>query len=255
MNIDDEFSAYKAATLPRVTTPGADEISRTVYRRQRRRLAMTGAFATVAVGALGVQILTAPSGTISFAPPTPSPSPISSASPSPSPSGSASGSASPSPTPAGTRSFPSKVDLVATGPAQAILKPVGGRYEGVMTATFHNNGAGTYTFGVVRVTLPAGASFDFQGIRTDEWGMDACLLQADQMWECGAQPAVVPARGGQATVKFRIVVAIAPQAEVITLQGGRIQPVAFTYDGDRKEVPDAVPADNVHKFTLVLNPS
>jgi len=253
MNIEDQFSAYKAATLPLVTTPGADEISRTVYRRQRRRLAMTGAFATVAVGVLGVQILAAPSGTIGLAPPTASPSPSSSLSPSPSPSPTR--SPSPSPTPAVTRSFPSKVDLVATGPAQAILKPANGRYEGVMTATFHNNGAGLYAFGVVRVTLPAGASFDFQGVGMDEWGMDACGIQTDQVWECIARPSVIPARGGQATVKFHIVVPIAPQPEVMTLEGGRIQPVAFAVNGERKEAPDAAPADNVHKFTLVLNPS
>jgi Sigma-70 region 2 len=154
-----------------------------------------------------------------------------------------------------TRSFPSGVDLVATGPAQAVLKPVDGRYEGVMTATFHNNGAGSYAYGAVRVALPVGATFDFQGVRVDEWGMDGCTMQTNQVWECVARPSVVPARGGQALVKFRIVVAIAPQPEVMTLEGGRIQHVAFAVNGERTQARDAAPADNVHKFTLVLNPA
>jgi hypothetical protein len=147
------------------------------------------------------------------------------------------------------------VDLVATGPAQAILYPANGRYEGLMTATFRNNGAGTYAFGTVRVTLPAGATFDFQGIPMAQWGMNGCSIQTDQMWECVADPSVIPARGGQATVKFHIIVNIAPQAQQMTLEGGQIQPVAFAANGQRKEAPDANPADNVHRFTLVLNPS
>lgn len=258
MNIDDQFRAYKAATMPRVITPGAEEIWRTVHRRQRRRIAVTGAFATVAAGAWGVQLLTTPSATTGLAP-SPSPS-LPSAVPSPFPSAVPSPSASPPPSPIPSPSisppsYPSKVDLVATGPAQAVLKPVNGRYEGVMTATFRNQGAGTYAFGVVRVTLPAGATFDFQGIPTTESGMDACGQQTEQMWECVARPAVIPSRGGQVTVKFHIVVAIAPQPDTITLEGGRIQPVAFSTNGSRREAPDANPADNVHRFTLVLNPS
>jgi hypothetical protein len=257
MNLEDEFGAYKAATLPLVTTPGAEQISRVVHRRLRRRLAATGAFATVLVGALGVQLVAAPKGTVGLAP-TESPSPSPSVSPSASPSPSLSPSPSPSPSsppPTGTPSYSSKVDLVATGPAQAVLTPSEGRYAGVMTATFRNNGAGTYAFGAVRVTLPAGATFDFQGIPTGEWGMDGCSIQSDpQMWECAARPGVIPSRGGQVTVKFRIVAAIAPQPQAMTLEGGKIQPVAFL-GSDRKEAPDAKPADNVHKFTLVLNPS
>lgn len=263
MNLDDEFRAYKLTTLPRVTTPGAEVIWRTVYRRQRRRIVVTGAFATVAVGAFGVQMLTAPSGTVGLGPTTPpvSPSPVLSPSLSASPSASPSSASSISPSAVASRppttasTFSSKVDLSATGPAQAILTPANGRYEGVMTATFHNNGAGTYAFGVVRVTLPAGATFDFQGIPSAEWGMEACSIQTDQVWECVARPSVIPARGGLATAKFHIVVNVAPQAQPMTLEGGRIQPVAFTINGERKEAPDATPADNVHKFTLLLNPS
>ncbi len=253
------FSRYQAVTNARVVPIGVEAIHRAVYRRQRRRTAATGAFAAVALSAAAATyVLPGRSGMAPVAIPSTASPQLSSARPrssAPTPSPRPSPSALPEGLPP-QASFPpgAKPDLTAGGPGEVTLTPVGGRYEGVMTATLRNIGQAAYSFTMVEVTLPRDATFDFQGIAFAETGMNACGIQRDNppMWECIGDPLVIPPQG-QSTIKFRIIVNRAPQPVAVTLEGSSIKPVP--YFAGRIDAPEVSENNNVHRFKLILAPS
>jgi hypothetical protein len=222
-----------------VVPPGPAAVRRTVLRRQRRRVALAGVAALVALAsAIGVARWVP----TRVAPVNPSPSVSASTPAAPPASSPVSPSTSPSPTPPPSASPTGPVsgtDLHVTGPTSVTLTSDGTVYRGQFSLTITNTGD-PYQGTVVYLTYPAGVSVDYEA---GDPGFSECLnARPPETWFCSGPS--IPA-GGRVDTTVHIVAQYAPRSTELVIQG-----FALRYAGGTGA--DPTPADNTVVLRIVL---
>jgi hypothetical protein len=264
------FDAYRRDLAGTVRPPGAEAVHRTVLRRQRRRTAVAGALAVVALVVVLMQFAidrgpdSAPIG-----PPAPSvtgpPSAVVSPSPSPPPSSAAPSSAAPSSQPPTSRA-PSSAPAAEQVPAsrsypvvdgyemhvvalpEVRLQPVDGLYRGIVYVDVYNSGRQPSDTNMVYITEPAGVRWDSpDGYPT----MGACMgTDPPETWGCMSE--AVPSGGGYRRMPFVLKVSVAPGPTTQTIDGFAVRVMPRNQAG---QPVDATSADNKVTVRLVLPPA
>jgi hypothetical protein len=263
------FDAYRRGLSGNVRPPGAEAVHRTVLRRQRRRTAVAGALAVVAlIVALAQFAVDRGPDSAPIGPPGPSvtgtPSPVTSASPSASPSSASPSSASPSSKSSSSRPPasvppaeqvpPSRTFAVVDGYELHVvalpevrLQPVDGLYRGIVYVDVYNSGRQPSNYDSVYITEPPGVDWDSpDGYPT----MGGCVgVASPETWGCGLEG--VPAAGGYRRLPFTVKVNVAPGRTTQTVDGFAIRVMPEDQTG---KPTDATPADNKVTVRLVLPP-
>jgi hypothetical protein len=244
--LDERLARYHRETMRAVAPPGAAVVRRTVLRRQRRRVALAGVAAVVAIAsAIGIARF-AP---IRVSPVNPDPSTSVTVSVGPTPPGSTSSttpstgtspSASSPPPSSSSSSAGGATDLHVTAPTSVTLQSDGTVYRGQFDIKVTNSGTGPPGPSMqVFLAVPTGVDFGRQA----DSGLGLCLTAAPpENWSCN--PDAVPA-GGTVTLTVRLVANYAPRATELIIDG-------LTLRFATSSVTDPTPADNKVAIRIVL---